>query len=50
MAGLLGVIVLALYGDSTTTYQDPYTYKEGFSKLTPLGEVSALASMRTTRG
>ncbi|KLO05435.1 phosphoglycerate mutase-like protein [Schizopora paradoxa] len=38
MAGLLGVIVLALYGDSTTTYQDPYTYKEGFSKLTPLGE------------
>lgn len=39
MAGLLGVIVLALYGDSTPTYQDPYTYKQGFTKLTPLGEV-----------
>jgi len=38
MAGLLGVIVLALYGDSTPTYQDPYTYKQGFTKLTPLGE------------
>ena len=40
MAGLLGIVVLALYGDRSLYYQDPYNYKGGFTKLTPLGEVT----------
>ena len=39
MAGILGVLVLALYGDRSLYYQDPYNYQGGYTKLTPLGEV-----------
>lgn len=37
--GMLGVIVLALYGDRTPYSQDPYTYSQSYTKLTPLGQV-----------
>lgn len=37
--GMLGVIVLAMYGDRTPYYQDPYTYHQSYTKLTPLGQV-----------
>jgi hypothetical protein len=39
-AGILGVVLLALYGDRTPYYQHPVTYKQGYTKLTPLGQVS----------
>lgn len=41
-AGMLGVIVLAMYGDRTPFYQDPYTYHQSYTKLTPLGQVRVL--------
>ena len=38
-AGILGVVLLSLYGDRTPYYQSPDTYKQGYTKLTPLGQV-----------
>ncbi|OCB90949.1 phosphoglycerate mutase-like protein [Sanghuangporus baumii] len=34
----IGVIILALYGDRTSYFQDPVTYKQGYTRLTPLGQ------------
>ncbi|KAI5119300.1 hypothetical protein M0805_008215 [Coniferiporia weirii] len=39
MAGILGVVILAMYGDRTPYYQDPYNYQQSYTKLTPLGQV-----------
>ena len=39
MAGILGVVVLAMYGDRGLFFQDPNNYFTGYAKLTPLGEV-----------
>ena len=46
MAGMLGVIVLAMYGDRTPFYQDPYTYHQSYTKLTPLGQVCGASQSR----
>jgi hypothetical protein len=43
MAGILGVVILAMYGDRSLFHQDPYTYTGTYTKLTPLGEVSMFA-------
>ncbi|KAG2149423.1 phosphoglycerate mutase-like protein [Suillus cothurnatus] len=37
-AGLIGVVLLARHGDSTTYYQDPTTYNATQAYITPLGE------------
>ena len=39
MAGIIGIVALAMYGDRSLFYQDPYSYIGGYTKLTPLGEV-----------
>jgi hypothetical protein len=41
-AGLIGVVLLARHGDSTTYYQDPTTYNATQAYITPLGEVRTL--------
>ena len=51
MAGILGVVILALYGDRRSYYQDPVTYHQGYTKLTPLGQVHSflrILKMRTS--
>ncbi|KAL5483061.1 hypothetical protein ACEPAI_8290 [Sanghuangporus weigelae] len=34
----IGVIILALYGDRSSYFQDPVTYEQGYTRLTPLGQ------------
>ena len=45
MAGILGVVLLAMHGDRGTLYQDPYTYQASHTVLTPLGQVRPPSSL-----
>ncbi|KAH8110497.1 phosphoglycerate mutase-like protein [Phellopilus nigrolimitatus] len=40
--GTVGVVILALYGDRTPYYQNPYTYEQSYTKLTPLGQTQSV--------